>query len=451
MRSQRAAFLPQLVIMSGIVATMRFAACMIALAGCFSPRPGGRCGLARDCAPGLQCVATSSGDVCLSQPPSGEPDAGPDSDAGPDAGPSADAGDASAMRCYATGSLGDVCVSGEPTAALKLVNGQIIDTAVVGACTAILVQDTGAPSLCLMAAGTIEVVSGAIVRVTGPYPLVLLAAHTIMVNGTLDAASHAATQSTPALDGPGIRVAGDCTIVPIDGTSSTDKEGGAGGAAGGSFGTPGGAGGNGGKGATASTPGVTSAPTQLIGGCPGGRGGDGEGNCTAANAPCGGGPGGHGGGAVYLIGGESISVAGAINASGAGGSAGGPGQNSGGSGGGGGSGGMIVLDSAAVTVTGLLFANGGGGGGGNGETRESVPGPGKDPTSAIMAAAGGSRGGASGGQGGPGSVGAAPGSAGTAGAMDVCAGGSGGGGAGVIRIYSAGTPSLTGSISPPPR
>jgi hypothetical protein len=354
------------------------------------------------------------------------------------------------MLCYDTGSLGAVCVSSEPTGALKLISGQIIDTAVDGACTAILPQDAGAPSLCVMAAGTIEVVGGAIVRVTGTHPLVLLAAHTIIVNGTLDAASHAATQSSAALPGPGARAADTCTAVPIDGTSSTDRDGGAGGAAGGSFSTPGGPGGNGGKGAAAATPGVTSPPTQLIGGCPGGHGGFGEGNCADTNAPCGGGLGGQGGGAVYLIGGESITVAGAINASGAGGSAGGPGQNSGGAGGGGGSGGMIILDSAAVTVSGLLLANGGGGGGGNGETRESVPGPGKDPTSAIMAAAGGSGGGASGGRGGPGSLGAAPGSAGTAGATEVCAGGSGGGGAGVIRIYSAGSPSVTGSISPPP-
>jgi hypothetical protein len=112
------------------------------------------------------------------------------------------------------------------------------------------------------------------------------------------------------------------------------------------------------------------APLTLRGGCRGGTGGEG-GNNDGINP---GGPGGLGGGAIALVSGGTITVDGAIYASGAGGGTieGQPGTGNcepgnGGfqqGGGGGGSGGMIVLEGMALAVPGKIAANGAGGGGG---------------------------------------------------------------------------------------
>ncbi len=341
-------------------------------------------------------------------------------------------GPSGSSHCFGSGLIGNLCFTTPPSGTSTLTVA--IDTATVGSgdCSEIRAQ-TGGPSLCVIAAETIQV-SG-VVKVTGANPLVLIANTTITIGGTLDAASHA------AIPGGGARAT--CGAVGLDGTISNDPNGGGGGGAGGSFGGAGGPGGNGRQGAQHGTPTGPVPATVLIGGCPGGRGGAGNG---------GGGEGspGSGGGAVYLIANSSITISGALDASGAGGGGGGDGLNSAAGGGGGGAGGMIGLDAPSITVTGSVFANGGGGGGGGGGQAGNVGTPGADPTAAQTAAAGGQGGQGGGGNGGLGSVGTTTGGTGTNGNQQYTAGGGGGGGAGVIHVYRAAASSIGGNVSPPP-
>jgi hypothetical protein len=290
---------------------------------------------------------------------------------------------------------------------------------------------SGADNYCVLAGTDITIT--ALLRGTGPKPLVLIASGTITssVAGVIDVGSHRVREPGEPEDGAGRNPAVcDPGTVPKS----------AGGGAGGSFlGT----GGNGADGATAGTAGGIAAlkvntVTALRGGCPGQAGQGGE--------P---GAGGLGGGAVFLIAGTSITLAGAVNAAGESGD-GGQANTSGG--GGGGAGGMIGLDAPIVSV-GLLLANGGGGGEGSreGNVALSAGSPGNDP-STVVAAQGGS-GTLFGGDGGAGSAGAAagsgtPGDGGTSGnnGNSRGGGGGGGGGAGIVKISATAT--LTKDISP---
>jgi hypothetical protein len=110
---------------------------------------------------------------------------------------------------------------------------------------------------------------------------------------------------------------------------------------------------------------------------------------------------------------------------------------------------MIGLDAPNITITGSVFANGGGGGGGGGDQVSRQGMPGSDPTSATLAAPGGSGGIGGGGTGGRGFALGMPATNGGNGTSLYCGGGSGGGGAGVVRAFGVSPSSLGGTISPP--
>ena len=252
---------------------------------------------------------------------------------------------------------------------------------------------------CVMAATELSVSA---LRVTGSRPLVLVATGSITVDNMLDVASRrigntielGAAASSPAC---------------IPGQTASQGGGGPGG-------TFGGRGGNGGVGTLNSAEsGLVVSLTAFRGGC---AGGDGAGSANSR---------GPSGGAVYLIARTRITVAGTINASGAGG----------GPGGGGGSGGMIGLEAPVVSGTGSVFAIGGGGGEGSGN-------PGANPSAATSPAPGGS--GGPGGDGGAGSAGTTK--TGARGGDSATGGGGGGGGAGFIVVIPS--QPTGGTMSPAP-
>lgn len=264
-------------------------------------------------------------------------------------------------------------------------------------------------------------VTGA-VKAVGMRPLVIVATETlsIVAAGSIDVASR--TNQTP---GAAASFAG--CIGGSDGTNSSSAD--AGGGAGGSFHGTGGDGGNGDvSGGAAGAP-LASPPMIVRGGCKGWKGGIAAGALAY--------DGGESGGAVYLVAGTRIDVAGSINASGGGGKGGAIGGNGNCGGSGGGSGGMIRLDAPMVTITGDVYANGGGGGGASaGIAPGATGGTSADPT----------QGGAAGGNGGVGSSGTNL--VGVNGSSSSSGGGGGGGGAGFIEVLTTqGT--LPGRISPP--
>jgi len=413
---------------------MRFGCCaLLALSACYAPQVigGAPCDPSLDsCPTGQSCVATSGGNFCTGGGDVTQVDAGRSGDASPVKDPG----------CFGSGLLGSVCLARAPTAPVSLTS-VTINTASVGAgnCSEIHAQ-VGGPSLCIVAGTTIRVVAGATVRATGANPLVLIAAQSITIDGGLDVSSGMAGS------GAGTRSAAECAVPGLDGLPgrmTNNNFYGGGGAAGGGAGGPGGAGGRGNV--VPGKPGTIAASRVLAGGCPGGRGGDGINGGGGAS-------GGLGGGAIYLLAGDTIAIAGKINASGGGGAGGTAGVDSGGGGGGGGAGGMIGLEALHISVPGSLHANGGGGGGGNGGSPADRGQPGADPTTVTAPAPGGSGGGGGGGSGGSGSVAAQPGTAGQASTnTNESGGGGGGGGAGTIRVFGVPAASLpAGSISPPP-
>ncbi|HEX3483149.1 MAG TPA: hypothetical protein VHT91_49400 [Kofleriaceae bacterium] len=438
---------------------MQWACAAIALSACYSPNlaGGSPCELTtRLCPTGQSCIASggAGAGICM-------PDRSATTDAG--TGTSSDGG-----TCLGGHLLGSVCVSAAPAGPITLtaVGGPINSgTVAAGGCTE-LVPQTGGPALCVIAGTTIDIPAAVTVRAfavssnaaaTGTNPLVLFATDSITIEGSIDAASHindTLAGGIPAL-GAGARTAVGCAVTGLDGVmgkpvggSSQDSYGGGGGA-GGSFGTLGGAGGNGGNNNNVGhgNPVLGSVPSLVVGGCPGGSGGPGDGGGGV-------GIGGAGGGAIYLLAANSITIAGKINASGAGGSAGGSGNFSSGGGGGGGAGGMIGLEAGTVAImTGAaVFANGGGGASGSGQTDGDSGSPGTDPTGPATAAGAGP-GKDGGGAGGAGSVSSGTGAAGTKGGgnntAQECAGGGGGGGGGVIRIFSTQPAMIQGAVSPP--
>ncbi len=205
--------------------------------------------------------------------------------------------------------------------------------------TAIVLQSDGS-ELFVLATAALRIDAGVALSVVGSRPLAIVATGSIEIEGLLSVSSDGATS------GPG---ADSCE--GGFGLSGVDAGGGGGG------------GGYKGVGAIGGVIGGMSFPAvggiawgsedliPLQGGCPGGAGEDTLGD------------GGGGGGAVQLVSGTSIHVAGAVRASGGKGSGG---FNGGGGGSGGGSGGAILLQAPTVISTPGLFVHGGGGGGGGG-------------------------------------------------------------------------------------
>jgi hypothetical protein len=350
-------------------------------------------------------------------------------DAGPD--PIIDASDAAvppdAQACFG-GPFLHICLAATPTQPLTISSATTIDTANPSMCAATVSGGTG---YCVLAGTTISI--GAKLRATGTKPLVLVASDsiTILLNGSIDAGSHRG--ATPEVG------AGSDPTTCVASTTLPGTAGGTyGGGAGGSFTGLGGDGGAGGKGGTGGAPAAgVSVVNALRGGCAGQDGG----GAVAATAA----KGGHGGGAVYLIAGTAITVAGTINAAGEGGSGGAAAGNAGG--GAGGAGGMIGFDAPAITGTGLILANGGGGG--EGSSSVNAGNPGGEPTT-TAAALGGSNGSTVGGDGGNGSAGGAAGSGvnGTDGNNMNGGGGGGGGGGGAGHVKAPATATLGTMVSP---
>jgi hypothetical protein len=333
------------------------------------------------------------------------------------------------------GTFVSVCTAPPPDA-VTLTNGMIdtSDGAPSSRCLpATAYTTTPAVDACVIAGQSITIPMNNTISVTGTRRLILLASASVTIAGVLDAASHRGGSSGPAAD------TGPC---PTNFTDPT-VNGQGGGGWGGTFGGPGNNGGTtGGQGGIA---GSALTITELGGGCPGGAG-------AGATA----GSGGRGGGAVLLLAGQSISIPGTVNASGAGGSGGKvSAASSGGGGGGGGAGGMIVLDARNVTIAGRCFANGGGGGAGS----SLIAGrSGGDPGAPDAAGGGGNNDaawvGGDGGDGGLGTHGPQPGNNGrsiTSPVVDAGGGGAGGGGIGIIKILAPNEQSFSDphKVSPP--
>jgi hypothetical protein len=321
-------------------------------------------------------------------------------------GPASDASTTDdAGMCFGSSRFA-ICLASAPTQPLTISSPITLDTTSSPLCSAFI----GDGNYCVVAATRLAIDAG--VRATGARPLVLLASDSIVIaaGATVDVGSRRARPTGAPETGAGADPAACDLGTGVDGFSS-------GGGAGGSFAGRGGPGGSSSGGAVGGTPGgVAGAITVLRGGCPG----------QSGAAELSSGPGGHGGGAVFLIAGTTIEVAGSINAGGEGG-----GGRATAGGGGGGSGGLIGFDAPMVTVTGTLVANGGGGGEGADGTGQASARDGADAT-AITEAVGRAGGVPTGGDGGNGSAGAigGPGKAGGVGTT----GGAGGGGAGLILV-----------------
>jgi hypothetical protein len=320
--------------------------------------------------------------------------------------------------CYGPPGAWRVCLATAPTGPVGL--PLTLDTDTSSLC--LRAQPTGwtsaQPPACFIVADTMTVGT---TSVTGTRPLVLLAQTRIQIDNLLDVASHHNTAGAAAPSSA-------CMAF-----GQNPSGGGGGGGAGGSFMTRGGNGGRGDAGQSQngqSSQADGAAPTRLRGGCSG-QFGSGSGLQQA----------GAGGGAVYLVSGDQIVIAGAINASGGGGSGGN--NRSGGSGGG--TGGVIVLYGAtiAITATTVVVANGGGGAGGGSQMSNGVDGGDPGITLPLVAATGGSNGVAgTGGAGFPETGNALDGTGGPS--ND--GGGGGGGGAGYIRANHDLAPA---TVSPP--
>jgi hypothetical protein len=352
-----------------------------------------------------------------------------------DAAPDAAVIPPDARLCF--GNLINICLTRLPPGPVTLSGASTLDTSMDSSCTQIVSQ-TGGPSLCVIA-GTSVTVSGSLTA-TGARPLVLIGVDTVSVPGVLDASSARVTGRR----GAGANPVG-CPVMSVAGQFDTR---GGGGGAGGSFGTGGGNGGDGdtndngqpngiADGGNAAPPQPT--PAALRGGCNGGRGGDSDNQVR-------GGAGGDGGGAIYLIAGTSMTIAGDVFASGAGGGAINDAAGIEQGGGGGGAGGMIVLDALTVDAPGRVVANGGAGGGGGGVGRGGTPGGDGTTMSWNLRANGGD----------PAEPGSGIGADGTAvdntanlnGTSSAGGGGGAAGGLGVILVY--GTLQNSTQISPAP-
>ena len=331
-------------------------------------------------------------------------------------------------KCFGAGTF-YFCLSAVPSGTESLDNNATFDTT---ACNTVNAQPImiGATQVCALAAETISLSSGQDTVVTGNLPLVLVAVTSITIDGNIDASSFD-LKVGPGANSPA------CDTTGIDGTAAAGSTGGGG--AGGTFGTIGGNGGTGGV--TAGGVATTAPPksTILRGGCKGGTGMPGTAGLF--------GLGGNGGGAIFLASQGTITINGAIDASGGGADGG---QASKGGGGGGGSGGMIVFHSLGALTIGAaatLNANGGGGGGGAGNVDPGDDGSDPIVTTPLVVALGGQTATAGRSKGGDGAAGP---TAATPGANGGNGGGGGGGGHGLIRVLRGEINFPAGTVSPTP-
>jgi hypothetical protein len=311
------------------------------------------------------------------------------------------------------------CDAPAPTGNLSLTAGEWIYDTNSGALldpnsnasfpTSTLLQPQVGPELRALVADAVDIPDGAILRVIGKRPLIVIAWSTIDVAGTIN------LTSSTEIAAAGADHDGCATAAATPGGDNVD---GAGGGGGGGYGSAGADGGHGLDGAgTAGTAGGMIPRSGIRGGCPGGAGG----NVTGGTA-------GHGGGAIQLLAQTSVTIRGVVTA---GGTGGGPARGGRAGGGGGGSGGYIGVQAPMVSVTdgAVVAANGGGGGGGS--DNDGAIGGESGAASATPAAGGDGQG-----MGKPGGAGAAVGAAAVAGTDSGRGGGGGGGGVGYIVLTS---------------
>jgi hypothetical protein len=279
----------------------------------------------------------------------------------------------------------------------------------------------GEVSYGVFAMASLEIRTGARVKVSGTRAAVLLVRSEALIAGLLSAAGDTSGPGPGGFPGGLSDKDGDGY-----GGGHAGKSGGCGGGgAGGSFGGKGGSGGAG-DASAGGTPAATYGAAALV---PllGGSGGGGGGGPGATQ-------GGNGGGALQLTAGVRIVVAtgGKVDACGGGGG-GAPGNPYGGSGGA--SGGGLILEAPVVEISGLVGANGGAGGlGGPADSVAGASGPAGRPD--IVPAPGPSYVAPYGAAGGNGSD--ASGTASNGGGGLDRNGGGGGGGGGRVRINTLG-------------
>ncbi len=419
---------------------MRVIAGLVTVAACYAPHPqlGAQCGPNGECPSGLTCIDDKcGGSEPIDAPLSSEglpPDAPP-----PDATP--------ACVMWGAQRYFDPCMLPMPMGDLDLVsNGQNpgyilhTDSGVLtdrSNMTQIAIATMTNPNdgSLLVSVSSLEIESGASLRVDGPVPVEIASWSTITIDGGLDVAGHHIFGNSGAGSNPS-------TCHDGGGGMDGDATDGAGGGGGGGGNQNGGDGGNGslGKGGRHGSL-EQGTPTIVQGGCDGGHGGMGGGGQSGN---------GSGGGAVHLDAATSIAISGTINASGTGGKGGFAPY---GAGGGGGSGGYIGFEAPTVTAmsTAIIVSNGGAGGGGADDLTGNGS-PGQDGQTSSSAAIGGS----------PGSVDACSTAGGNGGyvqanagvtAVDATCGGGGGGGAtGYMIKISGDFATVPGAIiSPAPK
>lgn len=311
-----------------------------------------------------------------------------------------------------------------------------VDLRPAGAAFLVVSQGAGAPPLGLLSVGSVEIDSGADLRVVGGGAMALAVAGAVTIGGHLDGRGGFGVPETPGPGGyaggksGGPAGGGGCGGLSVEALGDIGGGGAGHGAVGGAGGarssTAGGAGG-----------GVcgSAALSPLVGGSGGGAGG---GGLTRGH-------GGGGGGALQISARGAIDVlpSGVINAGGGGG--GGGGNDDGG--GGGGAGGAVLLEGLRINIAGAVVVNGGGGGAGANMAVMGASGQQGGPSSNRPAGGPGAGEGGAGGQGGAGTtpVGDAGQSVNGVSGSDNAGGGGGGGGRVRLRAQTIAKP---GTISP---
>lgn len=318
--------------------------------------------------------------------------------------------------------LPDICDAVATDDELTITSSATFDPNLDSNCNGGVIEQTGAPAICVVRYRKIVIESDKTLTVVGPptglpgRPVAFVSDDALEIHGVLDVGAKG------NIDGPGGGVV-ESGALPDVNSSTKYGGGGAGGhtagAAGGSN-TVDGGGANGG--AQAADPAFLAA---LLGGASAAK----LRNATEANG------GGGGGGAATLVSCRgAVQVSGAINAAGGGGKGGTyalvsvPGF-------GGGAGGYVVLQAKEITVTGQLFANGGGGGAGYRENGAAGA-PGEDGTMSATASAAGGAPLLGEGAGGRGGVDGTPPTVGRKPTTSPALAGGGGGAAGFFQTYT---------------
>jgi hypothetical protein len=329
----------------------------------------------------------------------------------------------------------DICDTVASQPAFNVTSTGTFDPNLDSNCTGGVIDQPGAPSICVVRAGSIAFKTGVVMTVTGRgtttgRSIAFVSDELLSVDGTIDVGAH------NGVNGPG----GGVVSVPIGGGGANANAIGTGGAGGATAGAAGGTsstdGGGGDAGPAAMNPALLSG---LVGGTSASRYTDPD------STPLGG-----GGGALLLVSCRAaVNIDGVVSSGGGGGMGGPVVFGSGGAGFGGGAGGSVVIEGANVAILGSLFANGGAGG--SGVQSNLTPGNvGMDGVMSTSFAFGGTANNGAGEGGYGGYVAGSPGPGRHPTISGATAGG-GGGSVGFLQIYTPNgvTPTLTPSAVSP--